>query len=564
MASYKKQVAGGPLMAVDALGRPTPDTRSGAPAVKENRLVGLFYFLWLGEHGRHKPYDISKIVAQDPDIGHKPASPLWGGHGVYHHWGEPFYGYYYSNDEWVVRKHMKLIMQADVDFLFFDTTNAAIYRDNAKLVMRVLQEYHDEGWKIPKVMLYTNTASGLTVLNIYYSIYKVGYCKDTWFCMDGKPVIIAVEEECTPECREFFNIKMSQWPNEPDKLGGWPWMDFTRPQRIFANLDGVDEVINVSVAQHSGNIRFGDSVLYGETSNCGRAYHNGQNDPDPDAWKHGYNFAEQFDRAIETDPPIVLVTGWNEWIAGYWSGIPERPVMFVDAANYEYSRDIEMMRGGYFDNYFMQLVSYVRKYKGTDATPVYPAVKSVDVEWRRSFTDSPAVYDCFLDGDMHRHAEGQGGMIYANFTQRNVMDKIGVMHDKDSIAFTIRTKDLISDPLGAGSWMKIFLNVEGGQSYQYVLNHHTRKDGTTTLGKIVGEGDDLKCVDVPDLLLNYEVRGDVMRISVPRKVIGLDHDNFTLWFKVADSREKYRSIEDFYDKGDVAPLGRLNFVYHGE
>ena len=564
MANFKKQVAGGPLMAVDALGRPTPDTNSGAPVNRENRLVGMFYFLWLGEHGRHKPYDISKIVAEDPEIGHKPASPLWGGHGVYHHWGEPFYGYYYSNDEWVVRRHMKLLMQANVDFLFFDTTNAAIYRENAKLVMRILQEYHDEGWKIPQVMFYTNTASGLTVLDVYDSIYKPGYCPDTWFCLDGKPVIIAVKEECTPECQEFFNIKMSQWPNEPDKLGGWPWMDFTHPQRVFANLDGVDEVINVSVAQHSGNIRFGDSVLYGETSNCGRAYHNGANDPEPDAWKKGYNFAEQFDRAIETDPPIVLVTGWNEWIAGYWSGIPERPVMFVDAANYEYSRDIEMMRGGYFDNYFMQLVSYVRKYKGTDETPVYPAVKNTGVEWRKSFDASPAIYDCFLDGDMNRHAEGQGGVIYTNFTARNVMDKIGVMHDKDSITFTIRTKDMISDPLGAGSWMKIFLNVKGGESYQYVLNHHTRKDGTTTLGKIVGEGDDLTCVDVPDMLLRYEVRGDVMRISVPRSVIGLDHDNFTLWFKVADSREKYRNVEDFYDKGDVAPLGRLNFVYRGE
>ena len=32
----------------------------------------------------------------------------------------------------------------------------------------------------------------------------------------------------------------------------------------------------------------------------------------------------------------------------------------------------------------------------------------------------------------------------------------------------------------------------------------------------------------------------------------------------ADSREKYRKVEDFYDKGDVAPLGRLNFVYRGE
>ena len=151
MKKYKQRYASvGPLMAVDALGRPTPDRSTGAPAPRENRLVGMFYFLWLGEHGRHKPYDISKLTAADPNLGYKPASPLWGGHGVYHHWGEPFYGYYYSNDEWVVRRHMKLLMQADVDFLFFDTTNAAIYRDNAKLVMRVLQEYHDAGWKIPR------------------------------------------------------------------------------------------------------------------------------------------------------------------------------------------------------------------------------------------------------------------------------------------------------------------------------------------------------------------------------------------------------------------------------
>jgi len=562
-AKYRKQIAGGPLMAVDALGRPTPDTQSDAPTVKENRLVGLFYFLWLGEHGKHKPYNVSKIVSQDPDIGHKPDSPLWGGYAVYHHWGEPFYGYYYSNDEWVVRKHMKLIMQADIDFLFFDTTNAAIYADNAKLVMRVLQEYHDEGWKIPQVMFYTNTASGETVQKIYDQIYADGYCKDTWFCLDGKPVIIAIKEECSPETREFFNIKMSQWPNEPEKLGGWPWMDFTRPQRVFANLDGVDEIINVSVAQHP-QLRFGDSVLYGETTNCGRGFHNGANDPDPDAWKHGYNFAEQFDRALEADPPIVLITGWNEWIAGYWNGSPERPIMFVDCANYEYSRDVEMMRGGYFDNYFMQLVSYVRKYKGTTETPIYPAVNTVNKALGDSMDKSPALYDGFDDGGFTRHAEGQGGMIYTNFTQRNVINKIGVMHDADSISFTIRTKDALTDPLGAGSWMKIYLNVEGGVGNQYILNHTTNNKGVTTLAKVTGEGDDLTAVDIDGLPISYEIEGNTMHVSVPRKAIGLDHDNFTLWFKVADSREAYAAIQDFYDKGDVAPLGRLNFVYHGE
>ena len=54
--------------------------------------VGIFYFLWLGEHGRTGPYNISKIVEADPDAGHKPDSPVWGGVGIYHHWGEPLYG----------------------------------------------------------------------------------------------------------------------------------------------------------------------------------------------------------------------------------------------------------------------------------------------------------------------------------------------------------------------------------------------------------------------------------------------------------------------------------------
>ena len=67
-----------------------------AASAKE-RQVGLFYFLWLGEHGRTGPYDVSKILAADPDAGRKPDSPVWGGHGVYHHWGEPLYGYYFSN-----------------------------------------------------------------------------------------------------------------------------------------------------------------------------------------------------------------------------------------------------------------------------------------------------------------------------------------------------------------------------------------------------------------------------------------------------------------------------------
>ena len=52
--------------------------------------VGLFYFLWHGEHGKDGPWDISKILAADPEAWKKPNGPMWGPWGAYHHWGEPF------------------------------------------------------------------------------------------------------------------------------------------------------------------------------------------------------------------------------------------------------------------------------------------------------------------------------------------------------------------------------------------------------------------------------------------------------------------------------------------
>ncbi len=546
-----KNLTNGPLMAIDDLGRPIADA-SSAPAPRDNRQVGMFYFLWLGEHGRHEAYDVSKIVAKDPDAGYHTDSELWGDVGVYHHWGEPFYGYYYSDDEWVVRHHMKLLIEADIDFIFFDTTNAVTYDHNVKMVMRVLDEYRLDGWKIPKVMFYTNTKSGETAQHIYDVIYKEKFCPETWYYFEGKPVIIAVEAECSEEVKNFFNIKMSQWPNEPDKLGGWPWMDFTRPQRVFANLDGVDEVINVSVAQHP-QLRFGDSVLYGETTNCGRAFHNGKNDPDPDAYKYGYNFAEQFERAVETDPPIVLVTGWNEWIAGRWDGIPERPIMFVDCANYEYSRDVEMMRGGYFDNYFMQLVDYVRKYKGVNQNPEYEAKEKTE-NGIGCFKSADAVYYNFSDGDFSRNAQGSG-TVYVNDTQRNAIVKIKVRHDEEYLSFMVCTKDDVSQYDGTGTWMKLYVNTDGGKGYNYVLNNCPKTENITTVAR-VAEG--LTATDVADM--EYECCGNKIKFRAKKSVLGLS-DQFTIWFKAADSRDEIVSIEDFYDKGDAAPLGRLNYVY---
>ncbi len=504
------------VMGTDALGRSLQEGRGR----RENRIVGMFYFLWCGGEPywrKHKPYDVSKIVADDPQAGYHPDSPAWGGVGIMHHWGEPFYGYYFSDDEWVIRKHMKLLMQADIDFLFFDTTNALVYPDTARKVMRVLDEYRRQDFKIPQVMFYTNTASGQTVQKIYDTFYKTNTYPDTWFCLDGKPVIVAVKEECSVECREFFNIKKSQWPNEPDKIGGWPWMDFTRPQRVFKDENGNDEVINVSVAQHP-QLRFGDSVLYGEQGNCGRAYHNGYNDSEKDGYLYCYNFDEQFDRAVEADPPIVLVTGWNEWIAGRWEGPADRPIMFVDCADHEYSRDIEMMRGGYFDNYFCRLISHVRRYKGADEIPIHTVGQR-------------EIYHNMSDGTYERDWPGSGTR-YVNKTGVNSIGSVEVYHDCDSVYFTVYTNGVIKKH--DGSVLALFVESDAGK-FRF--------------------GIDSRELDAS--------ADDFVRYKISREKLGADGE-FSLLFKVADGKGTYDTAEDFYDTGDVLPLGRLGYIYKGK
>lgn len=501
------------------------------PAPKPNQ-VGLFYFLWLGEHGKAGPFDVSKIVAEHPDAGYHPKAEYWGGYGVYHHWGEPFYGYYFSDDEWVVRRHMKLLLQSGIDFLYFDTTNAVIYEKNAKLVLRVLQEYHDDGWRIPQVMFYTNTASGKTAENLYEAIYKPGYCPDTWYRIDGKPAIIAFEEELSPEMREFFTVKLPQWPNEPDKIGGWPWMDFTRPQRIFEDIHGNPECINVSIAQHP-QLRFGDSVLYGETGNCGRAFHDGANDPDPEAYKYCGNMIEQFERALEADVPYTLVTGWNEWIAGYWGGDPERPVMFVDCANYEYSRDIEMMRGGYFDNYYKCFCEYVAKLKGCE--PDVPCA-----------VGETAVFHGFRDGAMHRSHPGYD-RLYENKTGRYSLRKVLVENGAEDVKFTIETAEVIDKADVSGTFLQIYADtgVPGNGEYSYRINCSPDFDaGTTTVLAPSGT------VTVP-----LSCTENALTVTVPKNILNGD----TLYFKVCDSREEITCTEDFYDHGDVLPMGCADF-----
>src|SRR2546426_2001229 len=146
---------GTPWPAVDAVGRALPLPEEVGPP-RPGRFVGIFYFLWHKDVPRRSPsepgpLDIARIKALDPDALKKPVSPLGGGIGASHYWGEPLYGYYRSTDPWVLRRHAQLLADAGIDTLIFDTTNAQSYPEVYRALCEVFRNVRQHGGHTPPI-----------------------------------------------------------------------------------------------------------------------------------------------------------------------------------------------------------------------------------------------------------------------------------------------------------------------------------------------------------------------------------------------------------------------------
>lgn len=579
----------GGFAGTDDLGRTLPTSlTTGIYGENGEHYVGLFYFLWHGEHGDYGVYDLEKIKetygdlakdanAVDPDTGKN----IYGNVGEMHWFAEPLYGYYYANDDWVIRKHVELLSNANIDFLYLDVTNGYIYKNNAIKLMRACHELNEAGYDAPQIVFYTNANSKGVMEQLYNEIYSKNRYPDTWFYVDGKPCIIGVEEG---NINNFFTVKKAQWPNEASKQNGWPWMDFEWPQRIYTDNEGNPSAISVSIAQHNASITFSDSSLYGYALNRGRSFYGNSADRDAmEAFRkaydadtsmtdHGYNFQAQWDRAIEANVHYVLVTGWNEWVAQRQDGGKLRGdkdfVYFVDTASMEFSRDAEMMRGGYFDNYYMQLIYNVQRLKGSAPIIIQDARNPIDIssdfeQWNNvlvSYTDPKN--DC-----KERYNKGFGKVTYSNATGNNDIISAKVTHDTENLYFYVKTVDDISAYSTDHSWMQLFVNTnanvsDGWYGYDFVINHTAKSDSLTSVASCASNDGNLVCTEVGEV--HYSIVGNEMMISVPLKMLNIDdYNKIYVEFKWADADGgiKYTTMEDFYLYGDVAPLGRLNWIY---
>lgn len=568
---------------VDELGRET-DAVTG---FREKKYVGLFYFPWLDVSAKQDTiYDVSQILATDPDevwSTESTVSPL----GKDHIWGEPLYGYYSSEDEWVMRRHVEIWINLGVDFIFFDCTNGFTYDNVWQKLLPILDYYRNAGWNAPKVTFYTNANSATTIEHFYNNLYMEEFFPETWFAPNGKPLIIGAKTEgdlvtegesiqsLSEEIRSYFDIKYSIWPktNEKPVEDGLPWMNWVYPQTVHEGSDGLS-AINVAVSEHASP-PFSTSLYYKGTdeaqyhSNWGRGFDFTTMTNDEDRVAEGSNFEQQWQTAIKArdEVDIVMTTSWNEWIVGKGAYGMAPYVSFIDTVNQEFSRDIEMMRGGHKDNYVMQFGRNIRLFKREEES---------DAEYKRIKISRPAQFGLYLSDDrwadyghtyldlrrdaIERNASDITGMrMLTDYSNRNDIIASRAVHDENYLYFMVETANTIVPYTQGTNWMNIHIATGGEKNwegYDFVLNRNPSV-GSTSLERNAGNGYHWeKVCDV-----QYRQSGNRMIFAVPLRKLGLDPNNFSIDFKVSDNVTYPDDIMEYYVSGDSAPIGRFSYRY---
>ncbi|HDP35316.1 MAG TPA: hypothetical protein ENN29_09435 [Candidatus Hydrogenedentes bacterium] len=375
---------------------------------------------------------------------------------------------------------------------------------------------------------------------------------------------MADPEKVDDELKDFFTFRKPapSYFTGPDGPDQWGWLE-VYPQHVFKNSRGEAEQMTVGVAQNAVDGRLGS---LSEKGARGRSFHGGRWDVRPNAAWYGFNFIEQWERALEADPRFVFITGWNEWIAmrfDEFNGVRE-PVMFVDQFNHENSRDIEPMRGGHWDAYYYQMVDYIRKYKGARPQPAAGPPTAISIadgfeQWRHV---TPA-YHNHCGSVLHRNHPGyNNATTYVDVTGRNDIVLCKASHDANNVYFYVESAAPLTrhtDP----AWMRLFINTDGKadtgwEGFDYMVNRTAPDPEHATL-EHSGAGWNWK--EAANVAWRKE--GNRMHLAIPRNALGLDNNNkIDLRFKWADNMQHDGDVMDFTLYGDAAPPGRFVYRYY--
>lgn len=557
-------------VAVDGLGRVLP-TNAEVGDLDGDKFVGMFYWTWHSSHSQStSPINVQEIYEKYPEAISDKSHSVWKNvpNGTPCFWNEPIYGYYTTTDKWVLRKHAEMLANAGVDVVIFDNTNGTYtWRASYMALLEVFDQARKDGVKTPKISFllpfWDKNYTATQLEEIYLSFYRDGLYNDLWFYWEDKPLLMAIKESLDrkdplqKEISNFFTFRQGvpeYNAKSADRTDKWGWLA-VYPQAVYTDRNGL-KMTTVGVAQNWN----GSLCAMNDKNVFGRTYTSKGYDTRENAKLYGANFEEQWGHAIKNDVDFVFVTGWNEWVAGRhdeWQGLSNA---FPDQYNDEFSRDIEPSTGDLKDHYYYQLVSFVRQYKGARPIPSPTAEKTVDIKGSISqWDDVGPYYIGYIGNTFDRDSIGYVGTHYTNTTGRNDIIGAKVSRDADNLYFMVECNADIS-PYTDEKWMRLFIDIGSTdyswEGFEFVLNKTSPSKTEATLERFKGSWDTETVGKV-----EYSVQGKFLTVKIPKAMLGIDSDTFTVNFKWNDNMQKDGDILDFYVNGDTAPSGRFMFSY---
>ncbi len=612
---------------IDALNRVTPTAADAPLKTDKDRIVSIFYVSWHTDNyhtsnNGHYGGDVTKVLQKDPNARTNMYNSAWEEYTC--HWGEPEDGYFLSADPYIIRKDISMLNDAGVDLLVLDCTNGVVYRKEWDALLNILLEMKAEGSKTPKVCfwVYNNhpTSRARNIYDYYYQDHFEEY-KDCFFYLDGKPLLLCNMnprydasnsmldsdsgyrfENYGEDVINFFTMRHMWWGyyywplDSVDKndvyVGGedkWTFGYDMHDLRIntwdgafrASYHNGEIEQMSVTPAQHAVNM-IGKSwkVRKGQTSSKTDYSLNEYDlpkrkyDASTKTWMvhpedYGLYFGERWNETLAADPKIIFINDWNEWIAGIfggdWSfmGRDHNNFAFVDQYNAEFNRTVMPMKGGYTDNYYMQMVQNIRKYKGVRQAPV--AETKVSLRATDDFAKWADVSEEYFDtyGDVqHRDYNGYGGMHYVNTSGRNDFVSAKVAVDNAVMSFYVETASAIT-PYSDPNWMMLFINADrdfstGWAGFDFMIDNTAATSSVTTLkqwDKATSSWTD--CAQVA-----YRVDGNRMVVEIPLSSLGISvAAPGGIYFKWADNPADINDPISLCVNGDTAPNRRFCYDY---
>ena len=606
---HKNDVMPDTWVFTDGLGRVSL-TNADVGDPKEDKTLAMFFWSWHSTMAKRGivPFNIQAFLDAQDAAGIKYEEYVnnfeyegWGNYGYGYFWNEPIYGFYRTEDHWVLRRQSELLANAGVDVIFTDTTNGTnTWPDGYNNVFSAWEKAQRDGVDSPKVSMMLPFAAGentaVQVREYYNEIFRDGKYRSLWFYWENKPMLMAHvssfgDSDVDKEIKEFFTFRGPQ----PDyfikrtESANWGWLAAYPQAKYYATYAdsrrGTAEQVTVGICQ---NANYEDMQLSAMNAGpvMGRSYTSTYKDrfnkEGAEASKWGYNFAEQWNYALEVDPKVVFVTGWNEWNGGRIKLWPENSSAvtnaFHDQFSDEYSRDIEPSKGALKDHYYYQLVNFVRQFKGVRAMPTATEQKTVDLAaGQGQWADVGPYFASYIGNTGDRDCDGYNTCHYTEFSGRNDIIGAQVARDNDYLFFNVEcAKDIT--PYTDNLWMNLYIDVNaenaGWESFDFVVNKTKPTADAAVLERFTGEGyASEKVADV-----EYRLDGRYLTVKIAKSALGIEGDDYTVNFLWTDNvhDEADTGVEtdggvvystftgdilDFYTSGDVAPGARFKYSY---